>query len=253
MFCEEIIRKVPDHLQEGGWCSIMFSWGHRNDDRWSERPQNWVQGCGCDTWIIRARVDDILSYAVQWARGDVSEKDDIDIRPLKKWLAYYEEMGIEMISTGVAILRKRSAGENWVRVDPLEDMDTQGQCGPQIKRVFAAETGLRSLPGPESLLDIRLILPEENEMRQTLTLASGIWQVNETHLTQRRGFAFPCRVDRMSAELLSYFDGKKTLRSVIESLAQRFSLDFQPLCKEVLPITIRLLRNGYLIVNGAWS
>lgn len=246
-FCEEIIRKVPDYLKEGGWASIMFSWGHQNDDHWSDRPQTWVQGCGCDVWIIRVRVDDIFNYAVQWVRGDLSEKDNLDIRPLKRWLAYYEKMGMETVSTAVAVMRKRSGGKNWVRIDPLEDMGTQGPCGPQIKRLFTAETLLRSLPGPAPLLDMCLLCLEEQEMRQTLNLVSGIWQIKDTDLTQQQGFPFPFRIDRMSAELLSCCDGIKTLRSVIESLAQRFSLDFQRLCDEVLPIAVRLMRNGYLM------
>jgi hypothetical protein len=245
-FCEEIIRKVPDYLQEGGWASIMFSWGHRNDSHWSDRPQTWVEGSGCDVWMIRARTDDVFSYAVQWVRGDGGERNKPSLNPLERWLAYYQKMGMETISTGVAVMRKRSGGKNWVRVDPFENMGSQGSCGRQIKRLFATETLLRSLPGPETLLDMRLLLTEEQEMRQTLNLASGAWQIKDTYLTQRQGFAFPFRIDRMSAELLSCCDGNKTLRSVIESLAKRFSLDFERLCGEVLPIVVRLMRSSYL-------
>ena len=246
-FCEQILRRAPDYLREGGWCSIIFSWGHRNDDRWSDRPRTWVEGCGCDGWILRLRADDVFSYAVQWIGGTGDEGEAPDTQPLGKWLTYYEEMGFEMISTGVAVLHKRMAGKNWVRVDALEKQDAQGPCGPQIQNVFAAETLLRSLPEPGPLLDVRLRLTEEHEMQQTSTLASGAWQIKDTQLVQRRGFAFPCRIDRMSAEFLSLCDGSRTIRSVIESLAQRFSLDFQRLSEEALPITVRLMRNGYLV------
>jgi len=126
-------------------------------------------------------------------------------------------------------------------------MNARGHCVPQIERVFGAEALLRSLPRPEALPDMRLLLAEEHEMGQTLTLNPGTWKIADTYLAQRRGFAFPCRIDRMSVELLSCCDGNKTLRSVIESLAQRFSFDFQRLCDEVLPITVRLMRNGYII------
>lgn len=246
-FCEQIIRQAPDYLREDGWCSIIFNWGDRNDDHWSDRPRTWVEGCGCDVWIIRLRTDDVFSYAVQWVRGGYGATEGPDTEPLKKWLAYYEQMGFETISTGVAVLHKRITGKNWVRVDALERQDAQGPCGPQIQHVFTAETLLASLPEPGALLDVRLRLTEEHEMRQKFTSASGAWQINDTQLIHRQGFAFPCRIDQMSAELLSCCDGSRTMRAVIESLAQRFSLDFQRLCEEGLPITVRLMRNGYLV------
>ena len=246
-FCEQILRQAPDYLREGGWCSIIFNWGHRNDEHWSGRPRTWLERCGCDVWILRLRADDVFSYAVQWVRGAGGEAEGPDMKPLEKWLTYYEKMGFEMISTGVAVLHKRIAGKTWVRIDALEKQDAQGPCGPQIQNVFAAETLLRSLPEPGALLDVRLRLTEEHEMQQTLTLESGAWQIKNTQLNQRRGFAFLCRIDRMSAEFLSLCDGSRTIRSVIESLAQRFSLDFQRLSEEALPITVRLMRNGYLV------
>ncbi len=247
-FCEQIIRRAPDYLREGGWCSVMFNWGHRNDDHWSDRPRTWLEGCGCDGWVIRLRTDDVFSYAVQWVRGFYGETEGPDATPLERWLTYYEQMGFEMISTGVAVMHKRGTGKNWVRVDALEEQNAQGPCGPQIEHVFASETLLHSFPEPDTLLDFRLRLTEESELRRTSSLASGAWQVNDMQLTQRRGFPFPCRIDRMSAEFLSCCDGNRTMRSVIESLAQRFSLDFQPLCEEALPILVRLMRKGYLVV-----
>jgi hypothetical protein len=246
-FCEQILRQAPNYLREDGWGSVIFSWGHRNDDHWSDRPRTWVEGCGCDGWILRLRADDVFSYAVQWIGGTEDEGEGPHIKPLDKWLAYYEEMGFETISTGVAVLHKRMAGKNWVRVDALEKQDAQGPCGSQIQNVFAAETLLRSLPDPGPLLDVSLRMTEDHEMQQTLTLASGAWQIKDTQLIQRRGFAFPCRIDRMSAEFLSLCDGSRTVRSVVESLAQRFSLDFQRLSEEAIPIAVRFMKSGYLV------
>jgi hypothetical protein len=246
-FCEQVLRKAPEHLREGGWASILFSWGHRDDEHWADRPRSWVEGSGCDAWILRLRADDVFSYAVQWVRGAGGEAEGADLAPLKRWLAYYREMGFEIISTGAAVLRKRKAGRNWTRIDALEKQDSRGHCGPQIQNVFAAETLLWSLPGPESLLEARLRVTGEQEMQQTLTLESGAWQVKTAQLSQRRGFAFPCRIDGMSAEFLSLCDGTRTLRVVIESVARKFSLDFQRLSGEAIPITARLMKSGYLV------
>jgi hypothetical protein len=246
-FCEQMIRRAPDYLRQRGWCSIMFSWGHQNDEYWSDRPRSWVKECGCDVWILRLRSDDAFSYAVQWLRGGKGEWEGSDKKPLQTWLTYYDQLGFETISTGVAILRRRTASKNWVRVDSMEMQDRQGSCSPQIQNVFAAETLLQSLPEPGALLEVRLRPTEQPELRQTLSLESSAWQIQDTYLVQRRGFAFPCRVDRMSSELLSSCDGTRTLRSVIESLAQRFSLDSHRLCEEALPIAGRLMRSGYLV------
>ncbi len=246
-FCEAIIRQVPDYLRADGWSSIMFSWGHRDEGGWPDRPRSWVEGCDCDVWIIRLRRDDVFSYAVQWVRGLSREREDSDIERVRTWLAYYEQFGFEMISTGVVVFHKRTTGKNWIRVDALDTQDGRGSCGPQIQNIFAAESLLRSLPGPEALLDLKLRLAEETEMQQTLIPSSGSWQIQNARVNHRRGFAFPVQVDGMSAELLSGFDGKGTLRSVVEALAQRFSLEGPRLLEEAIPVTVRLMRNGYLV------
>jgi hypothetical protein len=206
-----------------------------------------VKECGCDVWILRLRADDVFSYAVQWLRGRNKVPTGSDTKPLETWLTYYDQLGFETISTGVGIFNKRAAGKNWLRVDSMEMQDGQAFCSPQIQNVFAAETLLQSLPEPGALLGVKLRPTEQPELRQTLSLESGSWQIQDTYLVQRGGFAFPCRVDRMSSELLSSCDGTRTLRSVIESLAQRFSLDTHRLCEEALPITGRLMRSGYLV------
>ena len=162
-------------------------------------------------------------------------------------------MGISQSSISLAVTTVRQQGEEAL------DLGTGGGiqtllAARHANRVIATDINPRALALTKLALQINGInnveLHQGNMfdpvVGQTFDLY-GSWRITDTHLVQRRGFAFPCRVDRMSSEIVSGCDGSRTLRSVIESLAQRFSLDKHRLCEEALPIAGRLMKNGYLV------
>ena len=72
------------------------------------------------------------------------------------WLADYRARGIEAISTGAIVIRKRS-GENWARFEELA-LATRGDAGPHLERLFAAQDLLRGLRDERELLTVALAL-----------------------------------------------------------------------------------------------
>src|SRR5688572_32016445 len=90
----------------------MASWAQAGDDP-AVRPREWLDGSGCDAWILHTMTDDPLSNAAAWTR-DAGDSDEAFAAALDRWTAYYRELGIERLAYGVLVLRRRD-GENWTR------------------------------------------------------------------------------------------------------------------------------------------
>ena len=79
--------------------------------------------------------------------GDVAAAFD-------RWMAYYQQLGIEAIDTALIVLRRRSGGTNWIRFD--SDRRRNHPNGVGIQAVFAAHDLLERHGSDRALLDLRL-------------------------------------------------------------------------------------------------
>ena len=67
---ELLARGLPGLLEPGGFATLMASWAQAGDDP-AVRPREWLDGSGCDTWILHTTTDDPLSNAAAWTRDAV--------------------------------------------------------------------------------------------------------------------------------------------------------------------------------------
>ena len=51
-FCERLVRETPAHLEEGGFAHLLIGWILTEED-WTARPRSWIEGRGCDCWLLR--------------------------------------------------------------------------------------------------------------------------------------------------------------------------------------------------------
>ncbi len=114
--CARIVGGLGSHLAEGGFATVLANWGLREGEPWSDRPRRWVEGTGCDAWILRWETQDALTYAAAWTRGPEAAGY---VDALERWTAHYEALGIRSLVMGALVLRKRTAGPGWVRADEL--------------------------------------------------------------------------------------------------------------------------------------
>ena len=248
--CRQAIQGAAQHLREGGFANVMFNWHHGTQDDWAERPIQWLDGSGCDAWVIRSAVEEPLGYASNWLRRDYGTDPARYEQVLNQWVTYYERLGIGFISSGVVILRRRSGGPNWIRAEDAPPGRATTSCSGQIQRIFAAQDLLHRLGDERGLLDLAFALTPDHQMEQVLHSRGGRWEVQEARIRQTQGFHFIGNTDRMVATVLAGCDGSRTLRELVAELADELHLDPEKIGAPCAAIIRKLLETGFLTAAG---
>jgi Methyltransferase small domain len=129
---ERVVRDASARLSAGGWATLLVSWVVRDLDAPNERPLEWVDGIGCDAWILSNTDSDPLDHAASW--NDHLSGAELE-EALDRWSAYFSELGVHRIVEGAVILNRRD-GKGSVREDDF-DADELEEAGEQILRAFA--------------------------------------------------------------------------------------------------------------------
>ncbi len=240
--CEEVVSGIPDHLEEGGFASVLCNWALRRDEPWSAPPRRWVDGRGCDAWLLGSDSKDPLSYAAGWNRN--SDRADYEAS-IDRWLAYYRERGIEAIGMGAVILRRRAGGTNWTRADHLA-ADPEGRCSEQVLRVFVAED-LNADLSDDAFLDRAFVGGSDHRLYQTLVRRDGEYRLEAAELRLTGGFGFRGVADGSTLELLRRCNGQRPLRAALSELAELAGTDVKTLTTAAVPAVRRLVALGFLL------
>lgn len=228
----QVVRQAPSVLAEGGFATILISWVHDPGEHWARPLREWIDGSRCDVWLLHYATVDPTTHAANW-NAELSQHDpEVFGETLDRWLAHFKRLGIEAIATGAVILRKRSAGSNWVREDEMPQ-DRLSPASDHILRVFAAQDALAS---GVDLLGERLALAERTRLEQSVVLRDGAWTVDSIVLTLEEGLGFRVGIDGPTAQLLAQLDGRRTLAEVAGGLATA-----------ALPVVRTLYESGFLV------
>jgi len=246
--CERVVRGAPPLLRDGGFCTIEGNWHHQDDDDWAERPTRWLEGCGCDAWILCSATQDVLGYAADWLGPDRASDPARHERLLDEWLAYYERLGIGRISSGAVVLRRRSARANWLRAEKAPAGQPAGSCSAQIQRLFAAHDFLQEATGDQDLLGQAFALAPEHQLEHVMQAEGGRWVVKAARLSQTEGLPFVANVDRCVGTVLAGCDGGHTLRELVADLAAGLRMDPQRIAPACVGVIRKLLETGFLTV-----
>ena len=244
-----VVGAAPAHIEEGGFATILVSWAHAPGEDWSTPLRAWVDGSGCDAWLLHHGTEDPLSHATTWNRdhfgGDLEAFGDV----LDRWLSYFDRLGIEGIAYGAVILRRRSDGPNWVRTDELAG-DRLRPAGAHILRVFDAADYLGAISGDDALLDGAFGLADSARLEQRLAFEHGEWKLAEVTLGLEDGLRFQATLGPGTAELLTALDGRRPLRTVVDELAARRKADRDGLARDAAGVVRGMLGAGFLVRDG---
>jgi methylase of polypeptide subunit release factors len=247
---EHVIRGMPRHLREGGFGVVLCNWQHSHDDDWPERPRQWADGSSCDVWVLRFDTLDRLGYAAFWLRQ--TEEDDRERygKLLDEWTRYYAEIGMERVSIGAIILRKRTGATNWFRTDKTPGDAATGDCGEHIEAIFAAEDLLHEISDDRELLDIRFRINPAHVLEARMVLRNGDSVAESLRLKLTAGIPFAGAVDPPVVSLLTACDGGRPLRNVVADLAATMELDTEIVAHTALALVKQFLRSGVLRLAG---
>lgn len=220
-----VVAEAAEHLQDGGHATILCSWVTSTEGEWSSRPRAWVPG-GCDALLLQFTAATPLDYAAMWT-GD-----------LDRWLAYYRGEGVERISIGAVVLRRRQAGGRVAAFRansaPRED------AGEQLVRVLDADP-----IDDASLLGGRFALVD-HELRQRATYRGSAYSIEFTGV-ELRGAPLNVRVEPEAIHVLPRLDGSATLADVVDRAAAETGIDRDAIERAAVTTMRRLYERGFLL------
>ena len=169
----QVVRETAEHLADGGFATMLASWLGRDAAAPDDRAWEWVQGTGCDAWILPVDEASPREHAERWnahLEGDRAAFHEA----VGRWTGYLKELGARVVTEGGILLHRRS-GLNTTRIDEVDE-DELDPADMQIRRAFGARA---ALDGHE-LLDARLervdtLRIEKLSRSARATLEEGIW------------------------------------------------------------------------------
>ena len=241
--CEEIVRRTPTYLNEGGFATVLINWAIRHGEEWDVPLRRWVDSNGCDSWLMMSAAQDPTTYAAVWTR---TRDRETYTAALERWINYFDELGLRAIGLGAVVLRKASQAAPWLRTDHLADSVTE-PAGVQIERLFAAEDCLKGL-SDEALLARPFRAATDHALLQTLTISeSGGYAIDRAEVRSQGGLIFRGTVDPYSTQLLARADGTRPLSAVAGDIAAAHDLDVQKFTAACAGIARRLVASGFLV------
>jgi methylase of polypeptide subunit release factors len=200
---ERMVRETAAHLADDGFATLVVSWLAHDADAPDERVAGWVEGSGCDAWILPIAEATPLEHAERWnahLAGDPAAYGEA----LDRWMAYLEELDARVVTEGAVILHRRPGG-NTTRIDEVDEDELEA-ADAQIRRAFATRAQLDGTEMLDALLAPVDALRVETQRRQGLStgarvvLEEGTWPVLD--------------VSARAAEIVAALDGRRTLREL---------------------------------------
>lgn len=151
---QKLLQEAPAHLEEGGFAHVMGNWIHGRDEDWRVPVESWLAGSGCDALLLKYAGVDLVSYAAQWNVPLAAEGAEPFLGAVDRWLDYYRREGIEAITEGLVVLRRRSGGRNWVRAIDVPGRPSK-PAGEHLLRLFEARDRREELADDDALFAMR--------------------------------------------------------------------------------------------------
>ena len=107
---DEVVRRVvteaPRHLAPGGRAQVLANWVHRTGEPWQDRISGWLEGSGCDAWVVQREVADLAEYVELWLKDAGLHGAPDYAQRYDTWLSWFDDQGIEAVGFGWLNLRR---------------------------------------------------------------------------------------------------------------------------------------------------
>jgi methylase of polypeptide subunit release factors len=212
---DEVVRRVvsgaPRHLAPGGRAQVLANWVHRKGEPWQDRISGWLDGTGCDAWVVQREVADLAEYVELWLKDAGLHGAPDYTRRYDTWLSWFDDQGIEAVGFGWLNLRR-------VDREPvlhLEEwpFDLEQPLGAEV-----ADRGRRTdfLAATPDLSGVRLVT--RVDVRQETAGAPGEADPETIVLRQQRGMRRAHQADTVIAGLVGACDGDLSVGQILDAL-----------------------------------
>jgi len=238
-----VVYEAASHLADGGFAFIVCNWVCRPGDEPTEVPRRWVEGRGCDAWILHHRTDDPVSYAAKWNLRPCAGDGDAYRQALERWLDYYRREGIEAIANGIVILRCRD-GRNWVRADEMP-FAPGAEAGAHVLRVLTSQDFLIGLDDRALEDEVFRLIPR-HRLEQTLEYRDEGYAISGARVRLDDGVGLSGPVAPNAIHVLLRLDGCRTLGEIVAEAVEETGLVATALRADALTTVRRLFELGLL-------
>lgn len=243
--CRTVLAEAARHLRVGGFACVLVNWGtNATAGRW-DVPRSWTQGHGCDVCAFSFGPEPALPYAARWSEPPASADDNAHAEEVRRWLAFYEEFGIDTIWFG-GLVQRRTDGPNWFRGIDLGSSGS-GSGGDQIIRIFEATDFLEA---DHELGEARFGPALGSRLTHVLEGNDEGFELGEATVALAEGLGVRGRVDPLAVHVLVRLDGRRRLREVIDAVAAERGLERSSLAEDSLETVSRLYGLGLLDRTG---
>jgi hypothetical protein len=249
-FCRRLVRLAPPLLEEGGFCQLLGNWVHRKGQSWQEALAGWFDGSDCDVLVLGGETQDASGYATSWIQDTESGGAEAFADHYDRWMRFFEQEGIEAVTYGILMLRRRGGGRNWVCLEQTPDQFA-GPCGEHVLRRFQVQDFLESLADDRQLLDTAFRLAPAARLEQQYALTPEGMAATAYRLHLLEGLVYANEVDARVVELVVRCNGRLRLREVFEDIARSRGVDLDALVPGGLPLVRQMLQRGYLLPAAA--
>ena len=221
---DELSQRVVKHaaraLADDGFAALLVSWVAESEDERDVRLEQWLDGNGCDAWVLELMGADPLEHAAGW--NEHLSHDPVQYgAALDDWLAYFTRLGVGWITEGAVLLHQREGDQNVVRIDSAEPDDIE-RAGAQVERAFASHARIAQIGGRDGLLEAAVALAPMVRVDQVLEPDAD---EPDTRLVLEEGTHVEYELDPDVAEVVKVLNGQRTLGRAIDRVVRNFELN----------------------------
>ncbi len=242
--CRRLAREAPLHLNEDGYFQMLCEWAEVRGQPWRERLSEWLEGTGCDAWVMKGYAEDPAEYAEERIRS-TTPSSSRDAELYANYMAYYREREVQAIHGGVIAMHRRS-GNNWILMEEVAHTPKL-QFGESVLRTFAARNFLQAHTTDDQLLGVKPKLSVDARLEQIFQRVDGGWNRESLTLRLVKGFEYFLGLQPIVAEFLSGCDGTRTLAELTGDFATKVDAPLEQVQKECLDVVRKLIERGFLL------
>ena len=242
--CRRFVKEAPAYLNEEGYFQLLCEWAQVKGQPWKERILEWLDGSGCDAWVLKGNTQDAADYA-QHRIADMAGTPQQDAELYESYMAYYKARNVEAIHDGVIAMRRRS-GTNWVLLEEASEVPNV-PFGDFILASFEARDFLIAHEEDDKILAVKPRLSPHARLEQFFEPGQRRWQTTKLNLRLTKGLPFLIGLQPEVAGFIAGCDGNYTVGEMIDKFAPQVDAPYEKVRTECLGIMRRLFERGFLL------